>query len=246
MELLWLVGLGAAAGVVGSMTGLGGGIVMVPALAAAGAPPVAAVSNSLFGVLASAAGSSAVYWRQRRIEYSAGVRLGLASAPGTVIGAAASSAAAPDEFRALFAALLVASGAYLALRPRMRPSRARGARAAAGTAAASFAAGAVSSFFGVGGGVVFVPLLVVALGLGVRRAAPTSQVILLFAASSGAAAHYAMGHPDVASAAYLSAGALLGGAAGAAVSRGVSEGPLRWAVAASVLAAAASLVLLRP
>ena len=246
VELLWLVGLGAAAGAVGSVTGLGGGIVMVPALTAAGVPPVAAVSNSLFAVLASAAGSSAAYWRQRRAEYAAGVRLGLVSAPGTVAGAVASSEAAPAEFRVLFAALLVASGAYVLLRHRLRPSRASGARAVAGTAAASFAAGAVSAFFGVGGGVVFVPLLVVALGMDLRRAAPTSQVILLFAASSGAAAHYAMGHPDVVAAAYLSAGALLGGFAGAAASRGMGEGPLRWAVACSVFAAAASMAFLRP
>lgn len=246
MDLLWLAGLGAAAGVVGSVTGLGGGVVMVPVLTAAGVPPVTAVSNSLFAVFSNSAASAAVYWRQRRIEYAAGLRLGLMSVPGTAAGALASSEAAPQEFRVMFAALLAASGAYVLLRHRMRPSRASGARAAAATAAASFAAGTVSGFFGVGGGVVFVPLLVVALGLSVRRAAPTSHLILVFASASGAAAHLAMGHPDLLPALYLSAGAAAGGLAGALLSRGIGEGPLRWAVAASVFAAAASMVLLRP
>ena len=66
------------------------------------------------------------------------------------------------------------------------------------------------------------------------------------ASASGAAAHLAMGHPDLLPALYLSAGAAAGGLAGALLSRGIGEGPLRWAVAASVFAAAASMALLRP
>src|SRR6185437_1758846 len=39
---------------------------------------------------------------------------------------------------------------------------------------ASFFAGIISSFFGIGGGTVFVPLMVVAIGLSMKLAAPTS------------------------------------------------------------------------
>lgn len=246
MELLWLVGLGAAAGVVGSVTGLGGGVVMVPALTALGVPPTAAVSGSLAAVLANSAASASVYWRQRRADYAAGIRLGLMSVPGTAAGALASSQAAPGEFRLLFAALLAACGAYVLLRARLRPSRAGAALVVAASAAASFGAGAVSGFFGVGGGVVFVPLLIIALGFGARRAVPTAHVILLFSASSGSAVHFALGHLDALPALYMASGAAAGGAAGAALSRGLGEGYLRWAVAAAVFAAAASMALLRP
>ena len=45
----------------------------------------------------------------------------------------------------------------------------------------SFFAGIVSSFFGIGGWIIFVPLMVVGMGMSMKKAAPTSQLILLFA-----------------------------------------------------------------
>ena len=48
IDQLWLIPLGVAAGMLGSMIGLGGGIIVVPVLTFLGFPPTAAASNSLF------------------------------------------------------------------------------------------------------------------------------------------------------------------------------------------------------
>ncbi len=54
IEELWLIPLGFVAGVLGSMIGLGGGIIVVPVLTFAGFPPTLAASNSLFAAFSNA------------------------------------------------------------------------------------------------------------------------------------------------------------------------------------------------
>ena len=53
IEELWLIPLGFVAGVLGSIIGLGGGIIIVPVLTFMGFSPTLAVSNSLFAVSVS-------------------------------------------------------------------------------------------------------------------------------------------------------------------------------------------------
>ena len=53
IDQLWLIPLGFAAGILGSMIGLGGGIIVVPVLTFLGIPPTVAASNSLFAASVS-------------------------------------------------------------------------------------------------------------------------------------------------------------------------------------------------
>ena len=86
IDQLWLIPLGFAAGILGSMIGLGGGIIVVPVLTFLGFPPTVAASNSLFAALSNATASTISYSKQKRIEYYLGLKLGLLSIPGTVLG----------------------------------------------------------------------------------------------------------------------------------------------------------------
>lgn len=241
LEWVWMIPLGFAAGLLGSIVGLGGGVVIVPALSFAGFHPALAASNSLFAAFGNAAASSITYARQGRIEYRTGLRLGLLCVPGTVLGAYVSAAAAPDVFKALFGMLLAASALYVLLRRRIGTRKSTSWPAALLTAGASFGAGIVSSYFGVGGGVVFVPLMVGVMGLGMRRAAPTSQFVLLFASFSGMVTHSALGHPDFYQALLLTAGASGGGLLGARLSLDMRERGLRILVSVVMAAVAARL-----
>ena len=101
-EDIWLIPLGFAAGILGSMIGLGGGIIVVPVLTFLGFPPTLAASNSLFAAFSNAVASTISYSRQKRIEYSIGLKLGLLSIPGTVLGAYISTDDAPGIFKILF------------------------------------------------------------------------------------------------------------------------------------------------
>lgn len=228
LEYLWLVPLGFVAGILGSMIGLGGGFVIVPALTFAGYSPTLAASDSLFAAFCNAVASTASYARQKRVMFRLGIKLALLSIPGTVIGAYISDTISPPMFKMLFGFVLVASCIYIFSRRKMEPREHNLSKQVMVLAVgSSFFAGIISSLFGIGGGSVFVPLMVVAMGLSMKIAAPTSQFILMFAAASGMIVHSLLGHPDYVEAGLLSAGAFAGGIMGSKMSLKVSEGKLR-------------------
>lgn len=251
IEQAGFAALGLAAGVLGSMIGLGGGIVVVPALTILGVPPVTAASNSLFVALSNAAASTISYSRQGRIDYRLGLRISALSVPGTILGAVLTTDSAPWAFKALFGALLVAAAVYIVMRSRMEGGADGGGAGgsllssprlmAVLVVGASFFGGTVSSFFGIGGGVVFVPLMVAAMGIGMVRAAPTSQFALLFTALSGIAVHLVLGNPDVFFGAPLMAGVFVGGLLGARLSMHMREKWLRVLASTVILAVSAKM-----
>ena len=67
-ENLWLIPLGFVAGILGSIVGLGGGIIAVPVMTFAGFPPSLAASNSLFAAFSNSVASTVSYARQKRVE----------------------------------------------------------------------------------------------------------------------------------------------------------------------------------
>jgi uncharacterized membrane protein YfcA len=242
IDQLWLIPLGFAAGLLGSMIGLGGGIIVVPVLTFLGFPPTAAASNSLFAALSNAIASTISYSKQKRIEYPLGIKLGLLSIPGTVLGALISTDVAPDVFKILFGFVLIASAAYIFLRKKIETrEKIISKQMMIFAIGASFFAGIISSFFGIGGGIIFVPLMVVGMGMAMKKAAPTSQMILLFASLSGVIVHSLLGHPDFLQAGLLAIGSFIGGLVGARLSIDIKERYLQILVSAVIVIAAAKL-----
>ncbi|MGQ0794867.1 MAG: sulfite exporter TauE/SafE family protein [Nitrosopumilaceae archaeon] len=241
---IWLLLLGFAAGILGSMIGLGGGIVIVPVLTFFGFSPALAASNSLFAAFSNAVASTSSYAKQKRIEYSIGLKFGLLAIPGTVLGAFISHDITPSLFKILFGIVLIVSGAYIFLRRKIEPKeRNLSKQVIVLSIGASFFAGIISSLFGIGGGIVFVPLMVIAVGLSMKIAAPTSQFILLFVSASGMAAHSILGHPDYYEALLLAIGAFVGGLVGSRLSVEVEEKKLRILVTIVMIAAAIKLFI---
>lgn len=242
IDQLWLILLGFAAGVLGSMLGLGGGVIVVPVLTFLGFSPTTAASNSLFAALSNAIASTVSYSRQRRIEFHLGLKLGLLSIPGTVLGAVISTDVAPDIFKILFGLVLIASAAYIFLRKKLETREKNLSKQMVVFATgASFFAGVISAFFGIGGGIIFVPLMVVGMGMAMKKAAPTSQLILLFSSLSGVIVHSVLGHPDFLQAGFLAIGSFIGGLVGARLSIDVKERYLQILVSVVILIAAAKL-----
>ena len=242
-EYLWLLPLGFVAGIVGSMIGLGGGFIVVPVLTFFGYSPTLAASNSLFAAFSNSIASTASYAKQKRIVYSIGIKLALISIPGTVLGAYISDEVSPPLFKILFGLVLVASAVYIYLRRKMESKEYNLSKQIMILAVgASFFAGVISSLFGIGGGVVFVPLMVIAMGLSMKLAAPTSQFILMFASASGMIVHSLLGHPNYYEAGMLSIGSFIGGIVGSRLSTRVNEQKLRIFVTIVIGATAVKMI----
>lgn len=76
-------------------------------------------------------------------------------------------------------------------------------------------AGIVSSMFGVGGGIILVPLLIFLLNFDIHEAVGTSLVIIIPTALVGAYAHYRLGNVNIVAALIVIVGTVIGAWIGA-------------------------------
>ncbi len=87
IEFLSIVGAGIIAGLLGSLTGLGGGTVLVPVLTLFyGIPIIFATGASLISTIATSAGSASAYVKQRIANVKIGIGLEIATTLGAIVG----------------------------------------------------------------------------------------------------------------------------------------------------------------
>ena len=108
--------------------------------------------------------------------------------------------------------------------------------------AIGLAAGVFSAFFGVGGGIVVVPLLILAVGLSEREATATSLAAIVITATAGVLVFSLRGEVDLGYAALVGLPAAAGALAGTAWQQRVRESILTYGFA--VLLTGIGVVLL--
>lgn len=106
---LWALGVtGLVAGLLGSMLGVGGGILIVPILTLALHLPVhVAIGSSLVAIVASSCTAAGIYTKARLTNLKLGLLLGTTTTPGAIIGGLAAAVIAPSVLIALFGLILV-------------------------------------------------------------------------------------------------------------------------------------------
>jgi uncharacterized protein len=112
-ETLGLFALGVFAGGYGSMVGLGGGFLLVPAFLLLGFDPRVAAGTSMVVVLANGVSGTFTYLRQRRVDIRSGLVFAIAGFPGAWLGALVDQYLSPRLFSAAFAVLLLWIGIRL-------------------------------------------------------------------------------------------------------------------------------------
>ena len=109
---------------------------------------------------------------------------------------------------------------------------------------AGLAAGVLSGLFGVGGGFVIVPALVLVTGMGIHRAVATSLLVIALVSASGVASYVAAGSPlPLSLTGLFVAGGLAGMEAGTLVGRRLGGPGLQKLFASAMVAVAAFIVL---
>jgi uncharacterized membrane protein YfcA len=106
--------------------------------------------------------------------------------------------------------------------------------------------GAFSGAFGVGGGIVMVPLMLWLLGFDQRRAAATSLAAIVLSSIAGSITYFASGHVDVVAGLIVGAGGIVGSLIGARLLRILPIVWLRWGFIALLVVIAVRMFLLVP
>jgi uncharacterized protein len=262
--LLGLLGFGV--GAFGTLVGAGGGFILTPVLLLVyphdSAKTLTAIS--LVVVFFNAASGSLAYARQRRTDYRSGLVFGAATLPGAVGGALVVGLTPRRTFDAITAAVLVALAAWLGT-GKEADTRRPGPRGALrrltdrqgreyvyrvpllrGTLY-SLGVGFVSSFLGIGGGVLHVPLLVRALGFPTHIATATSHFVLAQMSAVGSLTHviagsFSHGH-GLRRAAALSVGVVVGAQLGARISLHVDAVVIQRLLALALIALSVRLLV---
>jgi len=240
--------IGIAAGIVGSLLGLGGGIIISPILTLTGSLPSQVASTSLLAVASTGASSTLSYSIKKKIRYSIGIKIAAFAVPFSVIGALVSSSLNPDDFKLYFAILLISTSLYLLVRKPINENRRnqenRG-RLISNTLlyGGSSAAGLISSLFGIGGGIIFVPLLFAVKRLSMQQSVATSQLSILITSVAGILTHSVLFHQDYVFAGSIALGALIGAQVGSFIAIKISERVLTTLFSFSLIIISIQLIL---
>jgi uncharacterized membrane protein YfcA len=239
IEFVLLVGAGSlGAGFLGSLTGLGGGVILVPLLTLAfGIDIRYAIGASLISVIATSSGAASSYVKEGYSNLRVGMFLEVATTVGAVIGALVTGLLPKSTIAEIFGVVLLLSAA-LSFRPHTEPDpneppdplavrlrldsdyptpHGRLAYHVHGVPAAfamMFLAGGLSGLLGIGSGAVKVLALDWAMRLPFKVSTTTSNFMIGVTAAASAGIYMNRGyiHPGLSMPVMLGvlAGALLG------------------------------------
>ncbi|ALN75257.1 sulfite exporter TauE/SafE family protein [Aureimonas sp. AU20] len=218
----------ASGGLVGLVLGLfggGGSILAVPLLVyVVGIPsPHVAIGTSAVAVAASALGNLWPHARANRVKWRCAAVFALAGVAGSLAGAAFAKAVDGERLLTLFGLVMIGVGLAMMRRrgtqgdPAVRLTWETAPRLLPMLILIGFAVGLFSGFFGIGGGFLIVPGLVLATGMPLAFAIGTSLVGVAAFGAATAASYAASGLVDWPLALLFVAGGLVGGWAGAAL-----------------------------
>jgi len=217
LPLLVGVPIGLAIGLVGG----GGSLLAVPLLVyvVGVASPHAAIGTASVAVALNAAAGIAAHARAGNVKWPCALVFATAGIVGAALGAEAGKMLDGADLLVAFGVLMIAIGALL-LKPRRTPSR-PDVRLSRDTAPEllprllpiGFGVGLLAGFFGIGGGFLIVPGLILATAMPISMAIGTSLVIVATLGAATAASYAWSGLVDWPLTALL----LLGGAIGSTI-----------------------------
>lgn len=115
MTVLIVLG-GVVVGIGASFSGLGGGFLMVPLLITLGFSAQKAVGTSFLGILVIAVSALVAHNKFANVDYKYGILLGLGGIVGAQIGARLLEHVSTENFKKIFAVILVCLAGYLFFR----------------------------------------------------------------------------------------------------------------------------------
>jgi uncharacterized membrane protein YfcA len=263
-----LVGLTSlAAGLLGSLTGLGGGVVLTPVLTLVfGVDIRYAIGATLVSVIATSSGAAAAYVREGYSNIRIGMVLEIATTLGALVGAFIAVALLSTSVIAIVFGVVLLVSSALAVRPPPAtsptappdglatlldlhgtyptpdgpvPYRVRRVPQGFGL---MFVAGWLSGLLGIGSGAVKVLAMDQVMGIPFKVSTTTSNFMIGVTAAASAGVYLSRGYIDPGLAMPVMPGVALGALLGARLLTAVAPGPLRVVFAAVIAVLALEMV----
>jgi len=241
-ELLLLPLMGLSIGTAAAMTGIGGGAFIVPLLTLFYAfTPPNAVGTSLTTIIFTAIASTISYSRQKRIYYRTGLILATATVPGAFLGAYLTSVIPPRTLGLFFGVFLVIVALRMIITVNAHSKNSKNRKGKPDQlghsekelfelkkklllgVALSFFGGVTSGLLGIGGGVLLVPIMTLAMDMAIHTAVATSMFTMIFTSISGVAQHYMLGNIRFEYVLPIALGTIIGAQLGAYTSKRLSN-----------------------
>ena len=246
--------ISVAAGLIGALAGVGGGILVIPALTIVfGVDIHLAVGASIVSVIATSSGAAAAYVRDRMTDMRIGMFLELATTSGAVTGALLAAIVAPAMLYLLLGSVLLLSAGLQAGRlgeetPPNLPPSAIAARLRLSSSypdrrlglevpytarrvplgfGLMWVAGLVSGLLGIGSGVLKVLAMDAAMRLPMKVSSATSNFMIGVTAAASAGIYLGRGDVDATIAAPVALGVLAGALVGARLLTRISNRSVR-------------------
>lgn len=238
---LLIIAMSVGAGFIGALLGLGGGIVLVPGLTLLFHQDMKiAIAASLVSVIATSSSAATVYVQERFTNIKLGMTLEVATTLGALGGGIAAVYISNRYLALLFAAILIYAGITMLRGRRVNDESAETEVTpsdldseyydhSTGTTVpysvrnlplglfGSFGAGIMSGLLGVGGGIIKVPLMNVAMRIPLKVAVATSNFMIGVTAATGAIVYWMNGKVDPGVTAPAVIGVLIGARLGTKV-----------------------------
>lgn len=215
MEIIVLVLIGLLSSILGSLVGIGGGVIVVPALMFFGLTlgflpeitPQTAVGTSSMLLIFTGISAMISYARNKQVDTQSGILFLIGLIPGAFAGSYASSLFTVDSFNLYFGIFLIFIAILLTIRNKIKPMKMfqnpkylKPHRDNMGNIyhygfppyvamIITFIVGFITGLFGIGGGVLMTPLMLLVFRMPPSIAIGTSMMMVFFSGLSSAFGH---------------------------------------------------------
>ncbi|TMU84505.1 sulfite exporter TauE/SafE family protein [Bacillus sp. BHET2] len=241
MEWIVLLSIGLFAGAIGALVGLGGGVIIVPALIYFGSytgfiegmTPQTAVGTSLVIMIFTGLSSTLAYLKHKTVDYKSGLIFFAGSGPGSILGAWVNKGLNMESFNLYFGIFMILIAIILMIRNKIKPiekfknaSFQREFTDPSGDTfrygyppllgvSIAFIVGFTSGLFGIGGGSLMVPAMILIFLFPPHVAVATSMFMIFLSALVSSGTHVMFGNVKWLYALALIPGAWIGAKFGA-------------------------------
>jgi len=199
--LILFVLVGSLAGFLAGLMGIGGGIILIPlflwAFKVAGfAPEIivhAAFGTSLAIIIPTAVSSTLGHRKRGNVEWRQVSRMAIGGVFGVVTGSALAAGLSGDVLKGLFGLMQIGAGLKMFRHDSHLPPEEPGGAPTRRLLLTGFVVGNFSAFFGVGGGIVAVPMMVILLRQPIHLAVGNSSALMVISAIGGAISYVVHG-----------------------------------------------------